>query len=138
MNKPPANDEMEKGVPRSSPNPGSERSERGTEGSRRNYFSHHRPKYNKFERRINALKGHIYDCTDSRQADLYMNTTREIAGYVATNLKNGNDDRSAIENLKVPVMVLPNDFPANSLAAQLKPKLLHPKKVQQNIKWQWD
>jgi len=47
-----------------------------------------------------------------------MNTTREIAGYVATNLKNGNAVRSAIENLKVPVMVLPNDPPANSSAAQ--------------------
>jgi len=118
MNKPPANDEMEKGVPRSSLNQGSERSERGTEGSRRNYFSHHRPKYNTFEGQINALKGHIYDCTDSCQADLYMNTTREIARYVATNLKNGNDVRSAIENLKVPVMVRPNDLPASSLAAQ--------------------
>jgi hypothetical protein len=93
MNKPPGNDESEKGEPRGSPNRGSERSERGADASRRSYFSHHRPKHIKFEGRISALKGHIYDCTDSRQADLYMNTTREIAGYVATNLKNGNDVR---------------------------------------------
>jgi hypothetical protein len=33
----------------------------------------------KFEGRIESLKGYIYDCTDSRQADLYMKTTREIA-----------------------------------------------------------
>jgi len=35
---------------------------------------------------------------------------------VATALKNGNDVKSAIENLKVPVMVLPNNLPANSMA----------------------
>ena len=115
MSKPPANDETEKEVSKASTNRGTER---GTEKSGRNYFSHHRHKQNKFEGRIEALKGHIYDCTDSRQADLYMNTTREIAGYVATNLKNGNDVRSAIENLKVPDMVLPSDLPANSSAAQ--------------------
>jgi len=49
MSKPPANKETEKGVPRSLQNQGSERSERGTEGSRKNYFSHHRPKHIKFE-----------------------------------------------------------------------------------------
>ena len=37
---------------------------------------------------------------------------------MATALKNGNDVKSAIKNLKVPVMVLPNDLPANSSAAQ--------------------
>ena len=37
---------------------------------------------------------------------------------MATALKNGNDIKSAIKNLKVPVMVLPNDLPTNSSAAQ--------------------
>ena len=115
MNKSPGNGKTEKVVPRGLVNQGSER---GAERSSRNFFNHHRSKHNKFEGRIDALKGHIYDCTDSRQADLYTNTTREIAGYVATALKNGNDVKSAIENLKVPVMVLPNDLPANSMAAQ--------------------
>jgi len=81
-------------------------------------FNYHRSKQNKFKGWIDALKGHIYDCTDSRQADLYTCTTKEIAGYVATTLKNGMDVKSAIENLKVPVMVLPNDLPANSTAAK--------------------
>jgi len=50
-------------------------------------------------RRIDALKGNIYDCTDSRQADLYTTTTKEISGYVAIMLKNGKHVRKAIEDL---------------------------------------
>ena len=47
-----------------------------------------------------------------------MKTTREIAGYVATALRNGNDMRSAIEMLVIPKMKLPSDLPANTSAAQ--------------------
>lgn len=72
----------------------------------------------KFEGRIDSLKGYIYDCADSRQADMYMKTTREIAGYVATALRNGNDVKTAIETLEVPKMKLPNDLPANASAGQ--------------------
>ena len=72
----------------------------------------------KFEGRIESLKGYIYDCSDSRQADQYMKTTREIAGYVATALKNGNDVKTAIETLAIPKMELPNDLPASATAAQ--------------------
>jgi hypothetical protein len=72
----------------------------------------------KFEGRIDSLKGYTYDCTDSRQTDQYVRTTREIAGYVATALRNGNDVRTAIETLAIPKMVLPSDLPANASAAQ--------------------
>jgi len=72
----------------------------------------------KFEGRIDSLKGYIYDCTDSRQTDQYVKTTREIAGYVATALRNGNDIRTAIEMLAIPKMELPSDLPANASAAQ--------------------
>jgi len=72
----------------------------------------------KFEGRIDSLKGHIYDCADSRQADLYVKTTREIAVYVATALRNGNDVKTAIETMTIPKMNLPNDLPANTSAAQ--------------------
>jgi len=37
---------------------------------------------------------------------------------VATALKNGNDVKSAIENLKIPVLDLLNDLPASSMPAQ--------------------
>jgi len=71
-----------------------------------------------FEGRIDSLKGYIYDCADSRQTDQYVKTTREIAGYVATALRNGNDVKTAIETLAIPKMELPNDLPANLSAAQ--------------------
>ena len=80
---------------------------------------YNRPKQQvKFEGRIDSLKGHIYDCTDSHQADIYTKMTKDIAGYVATSLKNGNDVQTAIETLTVPTMKLPNDLPANTSAAQ--------------------
>jgi len=78
-----------------------------------------RPKQKvKFEGRIDALKGHIYDCTDSCQADLYTKMISEIAGYAATSLKNGNDVKIAIKTLTVPKMKLPNDLLAHASAAQ--------------------
>ena len=67
----------------------------------------------KFEGRIEALKGHIYDCTDSRQVDLY--TTKEISGYVAIT-KSGNNVIKAIEDMRVPEMVLPKDLSAATAA----------------------
>ena len=97
---------MEKNAPRSSEN----------KFSGRNFV--YKSRQSKFEGRIDALKGHIYDCTDSRQADLYTTTTKEIAGYAAITLKNGNDVRKAIEDMKVPEMVLPKDLPAAASAAQ--------------------
>ena len=45
---------------------------------------YNRPKQVKIESCIVALKGRIYDSTDSRQAEQYTKTTKEIAGYVAT------------------------------------------------------
>ena len=97
---------MEKNAPRISEN----------KFSGRNFI--YKSRQSKFEGWIDALKGHIYDCTDSRQADLYTTTTKEIAGCAAITLKNGNDVRKAIEDMKVPEMVLPKDLPAAASAAQ--------------------
>ena len=36
----------------------------------------------KFEGKCDGLKGHVYDCSDARQADQYAMTTNEIAEYV--------------------------------------------------------
>ena len=38
------------------------------------------------EGRIEALRGHIYGCTENRQANLDTTTTKEIAGYAAITL----------------------------------------------------
>jgi len=36
----------------------------------------YKSRQSKFDVHIDALKGHIYDCTNSRQADLYTKTTK--------------------------------------------------------------
>ena len=41
----------------------------------------------KFEGKCAELKGCIYDCTDSKQADVFTKTTKEIANYVGTTYK---------------------------------------------------
>jgi len=43
--------------------------------------------------------------------------TNEIALYVATTFKNGNDVRKAIEYLNIPTIKLPDDLPTDATAA---------------------
>ena len=45
------------------------------------------------------LKGHIYDCVDSHQSDLFATATKEIAKFVGRNYKYGRDMRLTVENL---------------------------------------
>ena len=40
------------------------------------------PRQPKFEGKCDDLKGHVYDCSDSRQADQFARTTKVIAEYV--------------------------------------------------------
>ena len=44
-----------------------------------------------------GLKGHIDDCNDSCQGDLYTITTKDMAGYVAAAIENGNEVKIMIE-----------------------------------------
>ena len=37
-------------------------------------------KQSTFVGRVEALKGHVYDCSDHKQAELFVKTTREISG----------------------------------------------------------
>jgi hypothetical protein len=45
----------------------------------------------KFEGKCNDLKGHIYDCTNIRQADQYTKTTKKISEYIGCTFKFGMD-----------------------------------------------
>ncbi|MHA7927606.1 MAG: reverse transcriptase domain-containing protein, partial [Marinobacter sp.] len=53
----------------------------------------------KFEGKEPTLKGFIYDVTDSRKADMYTRTTKEIAEYVGRTYHYGNDVKLTIENM---------------------------------------
>ncbi|KAI2499082.1 Reverse transcriptase (RNA-dependent DNA polymerase) [Fragilaria crotonensis] len=62
-----------------------------------------------------ASKGHIYDCTDAKQADLFIKTTSAISTYVATNFsKYGADISIAVETLSLPIFDDPMDPPPDA------------------------
>jgi hypothetical protein len=65
----------------------------------------------KSEVKCTDLKSFIYDCFDSRQADIFTKTTKEIAEYVGRMYRYGSDVRLAIENLESPTLTLPTDPP---------------------------
>jgi hypothetical protein len=85
----------------------------------------------KFGGKNEDLKGHIYDCSNARQSDVFVKTTKEISEYVGSNFKYGSDVRLAIENLKMPVMVEPTDTSAAATMAQLH---IWEKKVDEQVK----
>jgi hypothetical protein len=72
----------------------------------------------KFEGKCDDLKGHIYDCTDSRQSDMFMKTTREVGKYVVRNYKYGGDLRLTVENLERIEFEEPTDPPNNATRTQ--------------------
>ena len=58
--------------------------------------------YVKAEGHCEALKQHIYDCSNGRQVDTYSKTTKEIADYVGREYKYGGDIRRAVVKLTRP------------------------------------
>ena len=61
-----------------------------------------------FKGRVEALKGHVYDCSDHKQAELFTKTTKEISGYVGREFRVGGDDvRRAVDSLALPVFTKP-------------------------------
>jgi hypothetical protein len=67
----------------------------------------------KFEGKCTDLKSFIYDCSDSRQADIFTKTTKEIAKYVGRTYRYGSDMRLAIEKLERPRLTLPTNPPGS-------------------------
>ena len=53
----------------------------------------------KFSGRIDNLKGHIYEVGNRQQADAFVRTTEEIAGYSGRTCKQSTDIRAEIEKL---------------------------------------
>ena len=69
------------------------------------------PRQPKFEGKCDDLKGRIYECSDVRQSDIFMKTTKEIGEFVGRTYKYGGDIRLVVENLELPVMAEPSDRP---------------------------
>ncbi len=65
-------------------------------------------KTSKFEGRCDELNGHVYDCSNPRQAaDEFTKTTKEIAEY--TGIKYGAEVKLAIETLQKPILPMLED-----------------------------
>ena len=50
----------------------------------------------KFKGNCAELEGHIFDCSDSKQADLYVHTVKRVAEHVGATYKQGGDISAAI------------------------------------------
>ena len=75
------------------------------------------PKTSRFEGRCAELRGHVYDCSNPRQAaDDYARTTKEIAEYTGT--KYSAEVTITIETLQKPILPLPADLPDNASATE--------------------
>ena len=50
----------------------------------------------KFQGTCEALKGHIFNCSDHHQADHYATTLKKLLKHVGSTFKNGGDVQSSI------------------------------------------
>jgi hypothetical protein len=86
-----------------------------------------------FEGKNEDPRGHIYDCADARQSDVFVKTTKEISKYVGSKFKYGSDVRLTIKNLEMPVMVEPTNPTAAATMTQLR---IWEKRVDEHVKRQ--
>ena len=80
----------------------------------------------KFRGNCTDLSGYIFDCSDYKQADTFVNTLKHISEeYVGAKYKNGGDIRSSIINeakLTIPILASPQtpvDAPVEEVAKMI-------------------
>ena len=74
----------------------------------------------RFEGKCDELKGHVYDCTNIRQADQYARTTKEISEYAGRAFRFGMDTRLSIKKMQVFVIPAPDDSPVESSRTEIR------------------
>ena len=75
--------------------------------SKKQHQNQHVARSTKFEGRCDELKGHVYDYGDSKNADQFIQTTKEIKNLVGRTYKNAGDITAAINALAVTALVEP-------------------------------
>jgi Zinc knuckle len=65
------------------------------------------PQQPTFVGKTEALKGFIYDYGDHRQADMFIQTTKEVAELVGRTMTYGNDIANSIINFNIPTLTEP-------------------------------
>ena len=77
------------------------------------------PSYQYFEGETEALKGHVYDLIGSKSANLFIMTTKQMAGFVGCTYTQGGDICLDVENLALPTLeglTAPNSTDALAVA----------------------
>jgi hypothetical protein len=75
----------------------------------------------KFKGNCTELQGQIFDCSDYRQADTFVNTLKRISEYVGAKYKHGGDIRSSIiheTKATLPVPIPPTVADSTALTPQ--------------------
>jgi hypothetical protein len=100
---------------------GKSKDKEGTEGKKKG-FSFNKGAYRvgptKFEGKCDGLKDSIYDCSDTKQADIYIKTTKNLSNYVGQTLKFGGDISIAVQTLQKPKFTLPPKLADGALDAE--------------------
>ena len=74
----------------------------------------------KFEGRCEDLKGHYYDYGESKNADQFIQTTKEIKTYVGRTYKYGGDITAAISALAVSTLKEPDNPKDTTAVIEMK------------------
>lgn len=61
----------------------------------------------KFEGACEGLKGHIFDCSNVKQVDMFVAAKKALEIYIGSKFDEEGDIRYAMENEELPVIVLP-------------------------------
>ncbi|KAI2498799.1 hypothetical protein MHU86_15702 [Fragilaria crotonensis] len=85
-----------------------------------NFNKGHRVASKKFEGKCDELNGAIFDCSESKMADTFVRTKKELSAYCGRTFKHGGDIRLAIDTLEAPTFFLPDDLPPTATAGQTK------------------
>ena len=80
------------------------RTRRGDKDSYKPGRTTHSPR---FKGNSHELEGYIFDCSDNKQADIFVHRMKRIAEYVGTEYRNGGDIRSTIEQNVIFTIPLP-------------------------------
>ena len=96
-----------------------------------------------FEGETEALKGHVYNLIGSKLADVFITTTKQIAGFVSCTYTQGGDIRLAMENLAIPTLegpTAPTSTDTLTVAIfweEVKEFIKCMKKLEENVQLLW-
>ena len=97
----------------------------------------------RFEGETEAQKGHVYDLIGSKSADLFITTTKQIAGYVGQTYTQGGDICLAVENLALPTLEGPTTQTTTDaltvaiFCEEVKEFVKRTKKLEENVQHLW-